>query len=75
MNIEYGNGPIMAFLDIGPEEPGDGGAPLPHGKEYYRKREQAERAAAKKSPSVLARRIHQELAEAYAQLVRKGRKS
>ena len=73
MNIEHGNGPIMAFSHNGPEEPA--GSSLSHGKEYYRKREQAERAAAKKSPSVLARRVHQELAEAYAQLVRKGRKS
>ena len=71
MNIEHGSGPIMAFTDrAGPDD-----AVAPPSKdavEYCRKRERAERAAAKKSPSVLARRVHQELAEAYAQMTRKA---
>jgi hypothetical protein len=38
----------------------------PNSAEYYRTRERAERAAAKNATSVAARRVHQELAEAYA---------
>ena len=38
--------------------------------DYFRRRERSERAAAKKALSEAARRIHQELAEHYAQLVR-----
>jgi hypothetical protein len=37
--------------------------------DYYRKRERAERAAAKHAASVLARSVHQELAQSYAQLI------
>lgn len=38
--------------------------------DYFRRRERSERAAAKKALSEAARRIHQELAENYAQLLR-----
>ena len=37
---------------------------------YCRARERAERAAAKRAGSVKARRVHQELAQAYARLTR-----
>ncbi len=38
--------------------------------DYFRKRELAERAAAKSAASDAARRVHQELAQNYAELVR-----
>jgi hypothetical protein len=40
-------------------------------QDYFRRRERAERAAAKNAASETARRIHQELAQSYAALVRK----
>jgi len=40
--------------------------------DYLRRRELAERAAAKKAASPSARRIHQDLAQAYAGLARTG---
>ena len=39
--------------------------------DYFRRRELAERAAAKKALSGAARRVHQELAQGYAELLRK----
>jgi hypothetical protein len=36
--------------------------------DYFRRRERAERAAAKRAASEAARRVHQELAQSYAQL-------
>lgn len=39
--------------------------------EYFRRRERAERAAAKTAESEAARRVHQELAQGYAQLLRR----
>jgi hypothetical protein len=41
--------------------------------DYCRAREMAERAAAKRASSVKARRVHQELAQAYARLTGDGR--
>jgi hypothetical protein len=38
--------------------------------DYFRWREQAERAAAKNAQSEAARRVHQELAQEYAELIR-----
>jgi hypothetical protein len=38
--------------------------------DYLRWREQAERAAAKNAQSDAARRVHQELAQEYAELIR-----
>ena len=38
--------------------------------DYFRWREQAERAAAKNADSEAARRVHQELAQEYADLIR-----
>ena len=40
--------------------------------EYYRRREQAERSAAKTAATKAARRVHQELAQHYAELIRRG---
>lgn len=39
---------------------------------YFRQRERAERAAAKQAASDAARRAHQELAQSYAELLRKN---
>jgi hypothetical protein len=39
-------------------------------RDYLRRREQAERAAAKRAACPLARRVHQDLAQAYAGLAR-----
>ena len=38
-------------------------------QDYFRRRERAERAAAKRAASDIARRIHQELAQNYATLL------
>ena len=38
--------------------------------DYFRRRERAERAAAKQAASEAARRIHQELAQGYAKRLR-----
>lgn len=38
--------------------------------EYFRRRERAERAAAKQAASEAARRVHQELAQEYAERIR-----
>lgn len=38
--------------------------------DYFRSREQAERSAAKHAQSEAARRIHQQLAQEYARLIR-----
>jgi hypothetical protein len=43
----------------------------PDPQDYFRRRERAERAAAKNAASETARRIHQELAQGYAALLRK----
>jgi hypothetical protein len=40
--------------------------------DYLRRRERAERAAAKNAVSDAARRVHQELAQNYAELLRQG---
>ena len=39
--------------------------------EYFRRRERAERAAAKQAESEIVRRIHQELAQQYAERIRR----
>jgi hypothetical protein len=41
-------------------------------REYFERRERAERAAAKKAASAQVRRIHQDLARRYATLARTG---
>ena len=39
--------------------------------DYFRRRELAERAAAKNAQTEAARRVHQELAQGYAELLRR----
>ena len=39
---------------------------------YFRRRELAERAAAKSATTIAARGLHQELAQSYADLLRNG---
>jgi hypothetical protein len=41
-------------------------------QEYFRRREQVERSAAKNASSEAARRAHQELAQEYAALLRRN---
>ncbi|MBA2770839.1 MAG: hypothetical protein H0U34_02290 [Sphingomonas sp.] len=41
----------------------------PDSANYYKARERAERAAARNATSIAARRVHEELAEAYARRV------
>jgi hypothetical protein len=41
-------------------------------EDYFRRRELAERAAAKYAPTPAARRVHQELAQEYALLLRRN---
>jgi hypothetical protein len=43
----------------------------PESADYFRRRELAERAAAKGAASLAARRVHQELAQEYVQLLRR----
>jgi len=40
-------------------------------QDYFRRRELAERAAAKNAATEAARRVHQELAQEYAELIRR----
>lgn len=44
----------------------------PDSLEYFRRRELAERAAAKSATTIAARGLHQELAQNYADLLRHG---
>ncbi len=69
--------PIVVFRDpYRPRCGSDNEAPEPQGAmdrmsaDYWRARERAERAAAKKARSSLARAVHQELAQQYAERVR-----
>jgi hypothetical protein len=41
-------------------------------REYFRRRELAERAAAKSATTIIARGLHQDLAQNYAELWRSG---
>ena len=44
----------------------------PDSRDYFRRREHAERAAAKAATTIVARGRHQELAQNYAELLRTG---
>lgn len=44
----------------------------PESIDYFMRREQAERTAAKRASSEVARRIHQELAQQYAERARRA---
>ena len=58
--------------EIGASEPGWDSMLDQISQAYFRRREQAERAAAKKAESEAARRVHQELAQSYAEMLRKS---
>lgn len=72
MNIEKDSGPVLVFCGMGPDEP----PPPISGDEswidHLRVREQAERGAAKNATSPQARRVHQELAQAYSRIVERA---
>ena len=79
MNNPREPSPIVAFRDPWParNEP-------PHQRtavadaqwiEYCRSREFAERAAAKQAGSTAGRRVHQELAQAYARMIQRALRS
>src|SRR5687768_6247141 len=59
--------PVVVFRGCGSPE---STASPTFDEDYLRRREKAERAAAKKASSPSARRIHQDLAQAYAGLAR-----
>lgn len=44
----------------------------PESEDYFRRRERAERAAAKQAVSEAARRAHQELAQEYSERLRRS---
>jgi hypothetical protein len=77
MNVCHGGGPVIVFRDRWSSR---NESELPSAKpvdaewiDYCRARELAERAAAKKAGSIEARRIHQQLAQAYARMIRRER--
>jgi hypothetical protein len=74
MNVDAESGPlIVCRTPLSPaSEECDVWAPARHDQNYFRAREQAERAAAKAAASNPARRIHQELAQLYAGLARRS---
>ena len=78
MNVCNAGGSIIPFGDPSPfckeEEPRDGEATDGEWLDYCRTRERHERAAAKSAGSSHARRVHQELAIAYASLIRRGKR-
>jgi hypothetical protein len=60
-------------LGAGSEFADLGEADLDHtSQDYFRRREEAEKAAAKNASSEAARRAHQELADEYAALLRRS---
>ena len=70
MNISHEGSSIIAFRDSWPSRLEPQSEPLePGDPDYCRARELAERAAAKRAGSVEARRVHQELAQAYPAVV------
>jgi hypothetical protein len=76
MNVDPGSGPIIVYRDAanssseGPAGPRS--ARWSDDKDYFRAREQVERAAAKAAVSRLARGVHQELAQIYGRLARQA---
>ena len=73
MNVGHGAGSILTFKDAwtSRDEP-PSGEPKPADAawlDHCRARELAERAAAKNAGSIEARRVHQELAQAYASVI------
>jgi hypothetical protein len=77
MNVCHEGGTIVAFPDDWTAR-NEGDPDLrersgPEWIDYCRARERAERAAAKRAASIDARRVHQELAQAYAQSAKQQR--
>ena len=73
MNVDHQGGSIIAFRDSFATRNAPGHeVPKPIDTELCRDRERAERAAAEKAASLEARRVHQELAEAFAALVERS---
>ena len=74
MNICHEGGSIVPFTESRAAQRDEADLPTPVDEwvDYCRARESAERAAAKNSNSIVARRIHQELAQAYAQLIKRN---
>ena len=73
VNISDQGSSIVTFADARQteKEPFDRSARLaPEWLDYCRSRERMERAAAKRAGSVESRRVHQELAQAYARTLR-----
>jgi hypothetical protein len=73
MNICHEGGSIVTFTDAWPpsKDSDAHSAEIPEEwLDYYRARERMERAAAKGAGSSEARRVHQALAQAYAQTIR-----
>ena len=73
MNICHEGGSIVTFTDLWQTKRDFHAEPAEMPEEwldYYRARERMERAAAKGARSSAARRIHQALAQAYAQTIR-----
>jgi hypothetical protein len=77
VNVEYGASSIVTFADDwasrNTPEPAAAIRADAEWHEYCRARELAERKAAKSARSLQARRVHQELAQAYMQLRATGR--
>ena len=72
MNIEKDSGAVFVFRDMGPDEPPSAIAGDESWIDHLRFREQAERSAAKNATCPQARRVHQELAQAYLRVVERA---
>jgi hypothetical protein len=76
MNVCHGDGPFVIFGDSWPtgNDPQSAArkAADPEWLDYCRAREFTERSAAMKAVSNEARRIHQELAQAYARMIQRA---
>jgi len=76
VNVCNEGGSIIPFSDTSPfgkeQQSHDGGPVDGDWLDYCRARERRERAAAKNAGTSQARRVHQELAMAYARLIRRA---
>jgi hypothetical protein len=77
MNVCNEDDSLVIFRDEwatknNPESQTESGAARADWADYCRARELAERAAAKRACSIRARRVHQELAQAYASVIRQS---
>jgi len=66
--VSHDSSPLVIFRRAGARDAEPPASPV--GEDYCRVREQAERAAAERATSTAARRVHQELADAYARSTR-----